>query len=74
MSDSSRSNRPALNRRELLRLSSALGVGALLPTDGAFAGATSARAEGSRARAARPVRPSQPCSTEGCAATSTTAC
>jgi len=37
MSKSSRSNGPALNRRELLRLSTAAGVGAVMPTYGAFA-------------------------------------
>src|SRR3954467_1918744 len=37
MSKSSQSNRPALNRRELLRLSTALGVGAVMPTSDAFA-------------------------------------
>ena len=37
MSNSSRSNRQALNRRELLRLSTAVGVGAVMPTFGAFA-------------------------------------
>src|SRR4029078_11266237 len=45
MSKSSRSNGPALNRRELLRLSAAVGVGAVMPTDGAFAGMKSAPAE-----------------------------
>ena len=37
MSKSSPSNRPALHRRELLRLSTAPGVGAVIPTSGAFA-------------------------------------
>ena len=37
---SSRSNGPALNRRELLRLSTAAGVGAVMPTYGAFADTT----------------------------------
>src|SRR3954463_15148013 len=37
MSKSSRSNGPALNRRDLLRLSTVAGVGAVLPTYGAFA-------------------------------------
>src|SRR5690349_13081199 len=37
MSKFSRSNGPALNRRELLRLSTAAGVGAVMPTYGAFA-------------------------------------
>src|SRR4029450_11227062 len=37
MSKSSRSNGTALNRRELLRLSTAVGVGAVMPTYGAFA-------------------------------------
>ena len=54
MSDSSGSNRPALSRRELLRLSSALGVGAVLPSDGAFAGTTSARAGGSAGTCSTP--------------------
>src|SRR6478752_6572335 len=40
MSKSSRSNGPALNRRELLRLSTAAGVGAVLPTYSAFADTT----------------------------------
>ena len=33
----------ALNRRELLRLSTAVGVGAVMPTYGAFAGMKGAR-------------------------------
>src|SRR5215471_15408935 len=37
MSKSSRSNGPALNRRELLRLSTVAGVGAVLPASSAFA-------------------------------------
>ena len=37
MSRSSRSNGPALNRRDLLRLSTVAGVGAVLPTYGALA-------------------------------------
>lgn len=37
MSTSSRSNGPALNRRDLLRLSTAAGVGAVMPTYSAFA-------------------------------------
>src|SRR4029453_2102303 len=37
MSKSSQSNRPALHRRELLRLSTVLGVGAVMPTSDAFA-------------------------------------
>ena len=45
MSKSSRSNGPALNRRELLRLSTAAGVGAVMPTYGAFADVKGARAE-----------------------------
>ena len=38
MSKSPRPNGPALNRRELLRLSTAAGVGAVMPTYGAFGG------------------------------------
>src|SRR5204862_5324267 len=37
MLKSSRSNGPALNRRELLRLSTAAGVGAVIPAYGGFA-------------------------------------
>src|SRR4029078_7169328 len=37
MSKSLRSNGPALNRRELLRLSTAAGVGAVMPSYGEFA-------------------------------------
>jgi hypothetical protein len=37
MSKSSHSNRQTLNRRELLRLSTVLGAGAVLPTSDAFA-------------------------------------
>src|SRR6185436_12643208 len=37
MSKSSRSNGPAMNRRDLLRLSTAAGVGAVMPTSGVFA-------------------------------------
>jgi para-nitrobenzyl esterase len=37
MSKSSRSNGPTLNRRELLRLSTAAGVGTVMPTSRAFA-------------------------------------
>ena len=40
MAKSSRSNSLALNRRELLRLSTAVGVGAVMPTYGAFADTT----------------------------------
>ena len=74
MSKSSRSNGPALNRRELLRLSTAAGVGAVMPTYGAFAEMKGARPRLPRARAARPVRPSRRRSTARCAATSRTAC
>src|SRR4029079_19004442 len=45
MSKSSRSNGPALNRRELLRLTTAVGVGAVMPTNGAFADMKGAPAE-----------------------------
>jgi para-nitrobenzyl esterase len=45
MSKSSRSNGPALNRRGLLRLSTAAGVGAVMPTYGAFAAMTDGPAE-----------------------------
>ena len=45
MSKSSRSNGSALNRRELLRLSTAVGVGAVMPTYGAFADMKGAPAE-----------------------------
>src|SRR5678815_3482202 len=46
MSKSSRSNGPALTRRELLRLSTAVGVGAVMPTYGAFADMKGAPAGG----------------------------
>ena len=45
MSTSSRSNGPALNRRDLLRLSTVAGVGAVLPTYGAFANVKGGSAE-----------------------------
>ena len=45
MSKSSRSNGPALNRRDLLRLSTVAGVGAVLPSYGAFANMTGGSAE-----------------------------
>src|SRR5580765_1381326 len=45
MSKSSRSNSPALNRRDLLRLSTVAGVGAVLPTCGGFAEIKGAPAE-----------------------------
>ena len=45
MSKSSRSNGPALNRRDLLRLSTVAGVGAVLPTYGAFANVKGGSAE-----------------------------
>ena len=48
MSKSSRSNGPALNRRELLRLSTAFGVGAVMPTSGAFADMTGGSVRGPR--------------------------
>src|SRR5579871_4782288 len=40
MSKSSRSNGPTLNRRDLLRLSTVAGVGAVMPAAGAFAAGT----------------------------------
>src|SRR6188472_202827 len=46
MSKSSRPNGPALNRRELLRLTTAAGVGAVIPTYGAFADTKGAPAAG----------------------------
>jgi para-nitrobenzyl esterase len=46
MSTSSRSNGPTLNRRELLRLSTAAGVGAVMPVSGAFAARTDGTATG----------------------------
>jgi len=54
MSKSSRSNGSALNRRELLRLSTAVGVGAVMPTYGAFADMKGARAEVPAATCATP--------------------
>ena len=45
MSKSSRSNSPALNRRDLLRLSTVAGVGAVLPTYGALANVKGGSAE-----------------------------
>ena len=54
MSNSSCPNRSMLNRRELLCLSGALGAGALLPTNGAFAGTTRARADGSAGTCSTP--------------------
>src|SRR5262245_58110973 len=53
MSKSSRSNASALNRRELLRLSAAAGVGAVMPTSGAFA----------NVKAAQPAAAAGTCST-----------
>ena len=73
MSKSSRPNGPTLNRREMLRLSTAMGVGAVLPTDAVdrLKGAGPRRPQ---APAARPVRRSRTRSTARCADTSTTAC
>src|SRR3954451_13976979 len=54
MSKSSRSNGPALNRRDLLRLSTVAGVGAVLPTYGAFANVKGGSAEASAATCSTP--------------------
>src|SRR6476660_4504666 len=54
MSKSSRSNSPALNRRDLLRLSTVARLGAVLPTYGAFASVKGGSAEVPAGTCSRP--------------------